>query len=172
MTEIEKTWEAAKAERGKDAFKLFLWAGHNLSDNKDVEKWLIENNSYIQLKPLDKLVELDIQRYGKWAYLIYKNVSSNRHLLDMIHQDANGNDPIRKPYANVPFNIEWAKADVDVEWFNLGEWKKLSANEFSITHEWTYNNGKKVIQSNPSSCIYYAIDDLRHPFPPVKELGL
>jgi hypothetical protein len=137
--EINETWQAALKERGDKAFELFCdVAGMEFISNEELVGW-----GDVQLKKLDKLIKLDIERYGKENYLwMYEwNFSTDTGMI--IHY--------RKLYANWPFNIGWAKAGVPIE------------VQMIHSKEW-------VIKTKGLSG--YFIDSMRHPFPPLNELGL
>ena len=118
-------WQAAVKERGDKAYQLFQdthaiksCCGNPVMDNGAIETAL-KHDEGIELKPLYRLIELDIQRYGDNAFLMYEwqiddcehplindcnyyPVESN-YMLKM-HTKI-GNNVRRKPYANAPYQF-------------------------------------------------------------------
>ena len=155
-----------------------------LGDCLDVMKTL-KYDGGIELKPIYKLIELDVQRYGDNAFLMYqwrrdyddleccgykkdvdwKTPQSNKDCEDL----ANCINYIveRKLYANAPFNLKWAAKGLKTEWRYLtGEWKEVLRHELvncSIAENKRF--GDRLIPGNGK--VVYKIADLRHPFPPV-----
>lgn len=174
---MNETWQAALAERGEKAFELFdVYCGGMFVTNfcnSCVENYTSIDDA-VRLKPVAELVKLDIEQYGNEnAHFLYeyKNVHFDdwqkpESILSML---TTANCEIRrKPYANAPFNLEWAKAGVDVEFLNpcSSHWdpvvKKGDMDEEAM---------QVFFEQRPTGLWIEPID-LRHPFPPVKDLGL
>jgi hypothetical protein len=181
-----ETWQAALKERGNDAYKLFAWkkfSDGGLEDfisNDDLDKFMQETlGECIVLKPLDKLVEMDIERYGEKNVLLMYEFSGLGGDWQDIPVHANCADVLvalgnnfyehrRKLYANAPFNIEWAQAGVAVEFLNpcSNAWEL-------VIKKGDMNNEAMQIFFEQCPCGMWIVPvDLRHPFPPIKELGL
>jgi len=189
MTEIAKIWEAAVKECGNKAFELLeLSTGgknefHGTFDNEYFDELFVRNNLdsrvykslwkgvVVRLKPLDKLLELDIERYGKWAFLMYEidmREDGEKPLCNKDVEIATGYFAKRKLYANAPFNLEWAKAGVKTQANTANRWKDciISIDNKTIIASW--DTGFMRVEY----CIEPICRDLRHPFPPIKELEL
>jgi hypothetical protein len=183
MTNIKETWQAAVAERGDGAFELFetetmakWWA--DFDSNESFERLAFLPKANTRLKPIAELVELDIDRYGDDAYLMYqwrhdyddfedcgykkdtewKSPKSNADCEDL----AGSSNYIleRKLAANAPFTLEWAKSGVEIEflydyrWFKC-EFKQMMSERIAVL----------TSPERPSGLI--AVEKIRHPFPPV-----
>jgi len=171
MTEIEKIWKAAKAERGDMAFELFdvyRANGENLyvSATNNTE---VEQEGLFLLKPLDKLIELDIKQYGSDAFLMYKvrnnnfkefqDPLNNTDVLDIIESEKLSLCE-RKLYANVPFNIQWANTGLSLEINCFQGWVKCNSKTFEK---------RKFPFVELDGGFLCSENNLRHPFPPLKE---
>jgi len=174
---IKEIWQAAVKERGDKAFELFEIAGIGWVDcqsNDDLEN----PDFHCRLKSIAKLIEIDIERYDKWAYLMYmpKNGDADE-FLDNECVFLFPDEIVRKPYANLPFNLEWAKAGVAVEYYSqvLCEW--IYVNEVHKYIKWINVNDEDEFVffecgSMPGRNLKWKLSSLRHPLPPTKELGL
>jgi len=177
---MNEVWKAALAERGDRAFELFeeRWKqkGLNPSYFKNNEGALDALNSDMgfSLKPLDKLIQLDIERYGKWAVLMYEWQYKDNGTADWVDRWFDCDRPIsfkptlnyrRKLYANAPFNVEWARAGVAVEWY-CGDLKK-PVIDFEVLNEVDFLAIGKIDGEYNQ---FYVSEHLRHPFPPIKEV--
>jgi hypothetical protein len=187
MTNTNKTWQAALAERGDGAFELFLSQAYDNSvdkkfynhfSNEQVENRIKDDANAVRLKPIDDLVRLDIERYGDNAFLMYEwqvddcmhpaindcnyySFESNKSIKSHIKA---GNDVRRKPYANCPFNIEWAKAGVAMEFYlGINGLNPIAVNFISISP----NNDSLIIVEDGYNQRCVKSCDLRHPFPSV-----
>jgi hypothetical protein len=161
-------YEIKEAQKSPDSFP---YSGGKFSPE------YYQHDYYFHLKPLDELVEMDIERYGeKNALLMYEFSGLGGDWQDIpVHANcadvlvALGNnfyEHRRKLYANAPFNIEWAKAGVAVEHENReGEFKKYCGGSFIDSFK---NDGYICFKND--GAIHE--NQLRHPFPPLKELGL
>ena len=128
---------------------------------------------YFHLKPIAELVQLDIERYGEWAYLMwdilmlgdakYEDYKSNAELLRDIDEPLIDPSRIsRKLYANVPFNLGWAKAGV------AAECKIEGCYEIC---DFVQINSDTDISVMCGEVWMHGVDfkAMRHPFPPVVE---
>ena len=159
MSDVRKVWQAALKERGDKAFELFC----KKADTSGFEKLNsnAEFNIDCRLKPIRLLIKIDFERYAENAFLLYKDASSNRHVLDIIHQNNNGYTE-RKLYANIPFNLEWARAGVAVECkiedcYEICDFVQITSDtDISVMcgEVWIHGVDFKA---------------MRHPFPPVVE---
>ena len=122
----------------------------------------------LELLPISELIKLDIERYGRWAYLMYKinvipagytDCTSNRDFILWNYHEYD-----RKLYANIPFNLEWAKAGLVVSHVSGGVITDLDIPDRSDCSPCGFVNGV--------STTFYNIGNLCHPFLPTKELGL
>lgn len=171
---MKEIWQAAVKERGDRAFELFdiLCGGMFVTNfcNASIESHLSIAGA-VRLKPLDQLIQLDIQRYGDNAFLMYEWSA-----LGLVFLNLDSNDDLaqalifkqyvkRKLYANALFNLEWAMAGVPLEGLFFGEWKLLK-RPVEIVHEFGPN---KIVGVDSEQ---FKTERLRHPFPPLKELGL
>lgn len=188
MKTIQETWQAAVKERGDNAFELFELAVngknefHGTFDNEYFNELFSRNNpesfihkqlwkgTEVRLKPISELIKLDIKRYEKWAFLMYEIWSmcneyfepfkSNIDLQESLtHPLIDPSRIYRKLYANIPFNIEWAKAGLATEIY-VNNWKKCQSKTFE-------NRKFPLIQLDNISVSEF---NLSHPFPPIKEL--
>ncbi len=160
-------WQAAVKERGDKAYQLFEDTpaiknsfGRPKMDNGAIEVAL-KYDEGIELKPITELIEIDIRRYGDNAFLMY------RVDINGVFEDIAANHCIntsnhlyeRKLYANAPFNIEWAKAGVavqfryDLRWFDCA-FKQMMSERIAVL----------TSTERPSDLV--AVDKIRHPFPP------
>ena len=64
-------------------------------------------NDSVRLKTIPELIAHDIEFYGNNAYFMWKNATSNLHLLDIIRHDASGTLE-RKTSAALTFDMERA----------------------------------------------------------------
>jgi len=190
MNKINETWQAAVDERGDRAFELFMIYHHGYgqkdsSSNEQVEAVLKQSptrdfRDILKLKPIAELVRSDIERYGEWAFLMYEfedfgqdhktvlNFKSNQAFTDLIEDNDCQFKIKRKLYANVPFNLEWAMAGVPIEFLNPcnNQWELVVKK--GVMDEDAVN----VFFTECPAGMWIEPIDLRHPFPPVKELGL
>lgn len=169
---MNEIWKAALTERGDKAFELLLY---NLGKTKIelISNEAIESNDFskLKLKPIDQLIAIDIERYGienaKWMYEVEVMGCGYFVQCDYLPKEELQYPECwrRKLYANIPLNYKWSEKGVPVQWV-CGDIVKDITN-FEIIDVVNFEAAGLI---DGEQHFFHFESQLRHPFPPTKEL--